>query len=131
MFDLKAYLPDALVPQYETFTKGLISWLRTLGVVSGTQTSAGVGEQAPHIYPSFEHALTVCTADASHMKEALSSAERALGTAKQDAGKARSDLTRLFDPAWFGKEGEFKKLEGTCLEKDTGEYVHFSSGCQP
>jgi hypothetical protein len=27
----------------------------------------------------------------------------------------------------FGKNGEWKKLEGTCLEKDTGEYV--SSSC--
>ena len=30
-------------------------------------------------------------------------------------------LRELFDPEHFGKNGEWKKLEGLCLEKDVGE----------
>jgi protein kinase C substrate 80K-H len=35
-----------------------------------------------------------------------------------------SALEKLFDPEWFGTEGEWKKLENMCLAKDTGEYVY-------
>ncbi|KAG1753222.1 glucosidase II beta subunit-like-domain-containing protein [Suillus lakei] len=30
----------------------------------------------------------------------------------------------LFDPDGFGSEGEWKKLDGMCLSKDTGEYTY-------
>lgn len=33
-------------------------------------------------------------------------------------------LEKVFDPQWFGSEGEWKKLESMCLTKDTGEYVY-------
>jgi len=33
-------------------------------------------------------------------------------------------LEKVFDPEWFSSEGEWKKLENTCLTKDTGDYVY-------
>jgi hypothetical protein len=36
---------------------------------------------------------------------------------------ANEDLLDIFDPEGFGPEGEWKKLDGMCLSKDTGEYV--------
>ena len=65
--------------------------------------------------------LTTERVDTSKAKQALSDAERVLGTARSDVEKHRSDLSRIFDPTWFGKDGEFKKLDGTCLEKESGE----------
>ena len=61
--------------------------------------------------------------DTSKARQALTDAERELSKAQSDASTGRNDLDRLFDPAWYGKEGQFKKLDGTCLEKDTGESV--------
>lgn len=59
--------------------------------------------------------------DASRAKEALSDAEKALKTSADNKSNAEETLSRLFDPAWFGKAGEWKKLDNTCLEKNTGE----------
>ena len=36
---------------------------------------------------------------------------------------AQRELEDLFKPDRFGKDGEWKKLDRLCLEKDTGEYV--------
>ena len=34
---------------------------------------------------------------------------------------AEDDLKKLFDPEWYGKDGEWKKLHNTCLDKEVGE----------
>ena len=60
-------------------------------------------------------------ADASRAKQSLSDAENALRTVTKEMDDSEEELTRIFDPTWFGREGEFKKLQGTCLEKNTGE----------
>lgn len=36
---------------------------------------------------------------------------------------AENDAKEIFNVHGFGAKGEWKKLDGTCLEKDTGEYV--------
>ncbi len=43
MFDLSAYIPDALQPQYESFRDNLVSWLRTLGVIKGSTGGDAAG----------------------------------------------------------------------------------------
>lgn len=44
-----------------------------------------------------------------------------------DAKRKREDeereLRRLYDPEWFGGEGQWKQLENKCFSKDTGECV--------
>jgi protein kinase C substrate 80K-H len=35
-----------------------------------------------------------------------------------------SALAKLYDPQWFGSDGTWKKLDGTCLSKNTGEYTY-------
>ena len=62
--------------------------------------------------------LTFGSQDTSRQKTALSDAERS-----QETTKHQNDLARIFDPAYFGAAGEFKKLDGTCIEKESGEYV--------
>lgn len=61
------------------------------------------------------------SADASHANQALSSAERELEKLKSENKKAGEDLAELFNIHGFGAEGEWKKLDNTCLKKDTGE----------
>ncbi len=60
-------------------------------------------------------------ADTSRARQAFNDAEHSLNLAKQEKEKAEKDLRHIFDPEWFGREGEWKKLDGTCIEKDTGE----------
>lgn len=62
-----------------------------------------------------------CHADTSRARKAFNDAEHSLDLARQELQKAQEELSRLFDSEWFGPEGEWKKLQGTCLQKDTGE----------
>lgn len=59
--------------------------------------------------------------DTSKARNAFQQAENSLNIAKKEKEQADKELARLFDPEWYGKEGEWKKLDGLCLEKDTGE----------
>lgn len=61
--------------------------------------------------------------DASRLRQLLSDAEAGLREAEEELKNAQQDLEDLFKPERFGKNGEWKKLDKLCLEKDTGEYV--------
>ena len=37
MYNIAAYLPDSLLPQYEAVRDGLVSALETLGLIKSTQ----------------------------------------------------------------------------------------------
>lgn len=62
-------------------------------------------------------------AEVSRVRQSLSDVEAALREAEDESKNAQKDLDNLFKPDMFGKDGEWKKLDGLCLEKDTGEYV--------
>lgn len=61
--------------------------------------------------------------EASRTRQVLSDAEHSLRLTQDELQTAREDLSDLFDPTGFGAAGEWKKLDGLCLEKDTGECV--------
>ncbi|PCH41568.1 hypothetical protein WOLCODRAFT_24840 [Wolfiporia cocos MD-104 SS10] len=81
-----------------------VSLLETFGIARGTASSE--------------------SADTSRARKAFTDAEDALKNVQQERDKAQEELTRLFDPEWFGPEGEWKKLQNACLSKDTGEYTY-------
>lgn len=62
--------------------------------------------------------------DTSKARTAFQKAENALANILREKEDAERELTRLFDTQWFGPEGEWKKLDGTCLSKDTGDYTY-------
>lgn len=35
-------------------------------------------------------------------------------------------LEQISNKQWFGPSGEWKKLDGTCIDAVAGEYVHLS-----
>ena len=63
--------------------------------------------------------------DSSKAHQALSDAERDLGSLLSDKDNTDADAAEIFDVHGFGAEGEWKKLDGTCIEKDTGECVQY------
>jgi protein kinase C substrate 80K-H len=59
--------------------------------------------------------------DSSRARKAFEDAEDSLKFTKNENKNAVEDLARLFDVDGYGSQGEWKKLEDTCLEKDGGE----------
>ncbi|EED81149.1 predicted protein, partial [Postia placenta Mad-698-R] len=57
-------------------------------------------------------------------RQAYTNAENSLNAKKQELQRTQEELTRMFDPEWFGSEGEWKRLQGVCLSKDTGDYTY-------
>lgn len=121
VFNLSAYVPDALLPQYEAVRDGLLTWFKTFGLVKGNSNDASAGAFPRQTLFSSLYLMLLRLADTSRAKQALNDAENALRSVTKEKSQSEEELTRLFDPTWFGREGEFKKLQGTCLEKNTGE----------
>jgi protein kinase C substrate 80K-H len=63
------------------------------------------------------------SADSSRSLQGLTDAERELESLISDKEKVESEALKIFDVHGFGAEGEWKKLDGTCLTKDDGECV--------
>jgi hypothetical protein len=59
-------------------------------------------------------------------RKAYDDAEHSLKLTREEKQRAVEDYADLFDVDGYGAQGEWKKLQGLCLEKDTGEYVSFS-----
>jgi protein kinase C substrate 80K-H len=51
-------------------------------------------------------------------------AQTELSKLRTNKADADGTLAKLFDPEHFGAQGEWKKLENTCLEQESGESVH-------
>lgn len=112
-----------MVPQFEAFRDSLVSGLQAVGIIKGEAKSDSGAGMFPFVYVPSPLLSAHCDEDASKAKQALTDAERELSNAKSSVETGHKDLDRLFDPAWYGKEGEWKKLDGLCLDKDTGECV--------
>ncbi|KAJ7087256.1 glucosidase II beta subunit-like-domain-containing protein [Mycena belliarum] len=102
LLNIRSYLPDTLIPQYEGMRETMISWLEVFGI------SASDAEKS----------------DSSKARQAFNDAEAALTRVKKDKQTAEEDLDEIFNVNGFGAEGEWKKLDGTCLELNTGEYTY-------
>jgi hypothetical protein len=64
--------------------------------------------------------------EASRARQAFHDAENDLNRIKRDLDNAQKDATEIFDVKKFGRDGEWKKLQNTCMEKEAGEYVQLS-----
>ena len=59
--------------------------------------------------------------EASASLKAFNDAEGELSRLRSEKEVAEKMLEELFDPMHFGAQGEWKKLENTCLEQGSGE----------
>ncbi|TRM68562.1 glucosidase II beta subunit-like-domain-containing protein [Schizophyllum amplum] len=103
IFDIAAYLPDSVIPAYEDFKDALVILLQTFGIIS-PQTDR----------PS--------SADTSKSRQALLAAEKAVTKVQKELKDADDQLGRLNDPAGYGPEGEWKKLQDLCISREMGDY---------
>ncbi|CAK5262659.1 unnamed protein product [Mycena citricolor] len=103
VFNMRSYLPESLIPQYESFRESILSWLGVVGISASDAESSS---------------------DTSQARKALMEAETALSDAQKAAKDAELDLDELFNPEGYGPEGAWKKLDGQCLDLNTGEYTY-------
>lgn len=61
------------------------------------------------------------TVGSSRAQQAYQDAENALERMNTEKETKENDVKEIFNIHGFGAKGEWKKLDGTCLEKDTGE----------
>ncbi|KAK2462316.1 hypothetical protein APHAL10511_005622 [Amanita phalloides] len=90
--------------QYEELKDTVVSWLEKLGILRASSSSA--------------------SADSSRAHKKLTDAENRLRTLENSKRSAEDQLSKLFDPQHFGARGEWKKLDGTCIETVTGDYTY-------
>jgi protein kinase C substrate 80K-H len=98
-------LPDFVSSPFGNLKGSLVSLLQNLNVVSGDDGSA-------------------VSVDSSKTHQALSDAERELGSLLSDKENTDADALEIFNAHGFGAEGEWKKLDGTCLEKEVEDYTY-------
>jgi hypothetical protein len=121
VLNLPSYLPEPLLAKYESIKSTILSWMRTLGILQGVVDSTAGARSLGYTSP-----LVKCidgNVESARAQEAFHEAERSLKLTVEEKSKAEEELADLFSPEGFGLEGEWKKLEGTCLELDTGECV--------
>lgn len=102
MFDVTSYLPDALLPTFTSLTASLVDTLSTLGLAHAPAASSG----------------------SSAAREAAKEAEHSLSLAREEKRSAEQEHAELFDVEGFGAEGEWKKLQGLCLDRVQGDYTY-------
>ncbi|KAJ4470077.1 glucosidase II beta subunit-like-domain-containing protein [Lentinula lateritia] len=107
LFDIASYLPDAIVPQYEEFKETILSLLVSFGIIKSEISSS-----------------TGTSLDTSRSRQVLTDAENELNKVKKEKENAENDLKEIFNIHGYGLEGEWKKLDGTCLRTENGDYTY-------
>lgn len=117
VFGITAYLPDSLVPHYISLRDRILSLLGA----GSDKPDASEGSRIQTVLCGSLH--TDILSESNQARQALSDAEHNLKLTREEEQTARDDFADLFDTSGFGPEGEWKKLDRLCLEKDTGEFV--------
>ena len=124
VFDLEAYLPDSIIPAYEDFKASLLNLLQKVGLSRGSESSGG---KLPSIFLiNLTRSHLRHTADSSKAWQVYYDAKNELDRMVKDKETKENDIKEIFNINGFGKDGEWKKLDGHCMELDTGESVSFS-----
>ncbi|KIY48740.1 hypothetical protein FISHEDRAFT_42747 [Fistulina hepatica ATCC 64428] len=106
LFDFEEYLPDWLIPPFN-----FVRDLRTL--------------QVPLVLCLYLVAdINPASTDTSRARNAVNDAEKELKKEQKEYAARVEELEKLFAVDGFGSDGAWKKLDGTCIEKDTGDYTY-------
>lgn len=101
VFRIEEYLPDAIRPQYDSLRRSFLDVLSNFGIISKQAV-----EQADR-------------PDVAKARSAHQTADNALRDGKSKLEKEEEALKKDWGPGW-----EWKKLDGQCIDKDSGEYTY-------
>ncbi|PFH50340.1 hypothetical protein AMATHDRAFT_193421 [Amanita thiersii Skay4041] len=103
LFNIAHYIPDAFISQFEDLKETFVSWLQKFGIIPAQSRPAS---------------------DSSRAHQALTAAENELKKIQNQHDTGEDEYTKLTEKNYFGTRGEWKKLDGTCLETTSGEYIY-------
>jgi protein kinase C substrate 80K-H len=66
----------------------------------------------------------IFSGQASKAREAFNKADQELSRLRTDKQQNERNTAKIFDVKGFGIEGEWKKLDNTCIEFDDGDYIY-------
>lgn len=111
MFRITEYLPEPLIPLVDSVVDSLLNVLLKMNVISGVKrrpASRDSNEPEPESVTAARRAHTDASAKVRTVSSQLSTKRSALAE----------------DPAKWGREGEWKALDGKCVERNMGEYTY-------
>ncbi|KDN36198.1 hypothetical protein K437DRAFT_260198 [Tilletiaria anomala UBC 951] len=111
LFRIHEYLPDSVVPYFEAFVDTLLDLLLKANIISSVKRVRPAGASADIVPENVSRAREAYNKDTSEVRRL----ESELATKQAGVG---------LSPEKFGREGEFKSLEGTCVERPIAEYVY-------
>ncbi|GAA5874605.1 hypothetical protein JCM16303_002920 [Sporobolomyces ruberrimus] len=104
IFRIEDYLPDRFLPSYKAYKQTFLDLLVQVGVIYPTSSSAAVSPDSVE--------LSRARTEHTSLVDQISKKERTL-----------EEETQALTKDW-GRDWEWKKLDGTCVEQNTGEYTY-------
>ncbi|GFZ44630.1 Alpha-glucosidase 2 subunit beta [Saitozyma sp. JCM 24511] len=109
LWKIDEYIPDALYDSWETVRDLAIEWMIKLGIVGkGAKSGGATTSDGPHVAAA---------------KEAHRELSNQLNRLNNDVRSAQETWAKLSGNE-FGRDGEWKKLDGTCVDKVSGDYTY-------
>ncbi|ORX35023.1 glucosidase II beta subunit-like-domain-containing protein [Kockovaella imperatae] len=110
LYKLDEYIPDSIYEYWATIRDLTIDWMIKLGLIRKSSKPAAVpsnSAEAPHVSAAREKHRNLSN-ELSKWRNEISGAQQTLG-----------DMASKFGP-----DGEWKKLDGTCIDKVAGDYTY-------
>jgi protein kinase C substrate 80K-H len=116
LYRLEEYIPDSLYEYYFSAREAFIGALTSMGVLKKNVIAHDGPRESPQIFK--------LTADVSAARERHNAAERELNSVRSAISSAEETLEQIGNKHWFGPDGEWKKLDGTCVDTVAGDYTY-------
>ncbi|GMK53438.1 hypothetical protein CspeluHIS016_0100240 [Cutaneotrichosporon spelunceum] len=105
LYRLEEYIPDSMFEYYFSAREALVSALTNMGVLK----KSVVVNDGPLVAAA---------------RDKFNAAERELGNVRSAISSAEDTLGQIETKLWFGPDGEWKKLDGTCVDTVAGDYTY-------
>lgn len=106
LYHIPSYLPESLVPYYEQTVGWLMRMLVHLDLLKPTQIQSAAWHE--HTMEAMREKLKQQEDAISHLKSEIDAEEDAMDGAVHK----------------YGREGEFRAIQGKCIKKDMGSYTY-------
>jgi len=103
LFSVADYIPDEWIPAFEATKQHIVETLALFGFASKPVDTS---------------------AETTLARQAHNDATSTLSSRQKELEKEQQAADKLFDSKWYGKDGEWRQLDHTCLDTDTGEYTY-------
>lgn len=106
MYRLEEYIPDSLFEYYDAIRVGLVDFLTSAGILRKREVE--LAEDGAHV---------------AKARERSNAAQRAVTDLQSTITSTEQTLQKL-NNGEFGPDGEWKKLDGTCISTVSGDYTY-------